>query len=346
MSDLSNIHDKFVRATFENVDRARALFESTLSSELLQVLDLDSIRVLKESYIQDDLTEYFSDLVFELDLKESKTNTTDVVLLFEHKSSPDKNVLFQLGHYMFSHWFKKIRNSEPIKPIIPIIYYQGRQRWIVPSLKEIFGEVDEIVQAYIPDIHYEFIGLHSLSERTIEKMRDGLVGVAMMAQKWRSNPVRMKQDLERIFKLFPLSHGDRNFFQMVAVYIIRVTEVSAVELMSTVTDIPGPVKADIMSTYDLLIEEGIKRGKQEGIQLGKQEGIQLGKQEGIQLGKQEGIKLGKQEGIKLGEQEGQYAARVELVRNAYDMGMDFETISKLTSLTKEEIQRILDQLPK
>jgi len=124
--------------------------------------------------------------------------------------------------------------------------------------------------------------------------------------------------------------------------------------MSTVTNIPDPVKADIMSTYDLLIEEGIKRGKQEGIQLGKQEGIQLGKQEGIQLGKQEGIKLGKQEGIKLGkqegiklgEQEGQYAARVELVRNAYDMGMDFETISKLTSLTKEEIQRILDQLPK
>jgi len=26
--------------------------------------------------------------------------------------------------------------------------------------------------------------------------------------------------------------------------------------MSTMTDMPGPVKADIMSTYDLLIEEG------------------------------------------------------------------------------------------
>ncbi|MBK9583919.1 MAG: Rpn family recombination-promoting nuclease/putative transposase [Saprospiraceae bacterium] len=54
----------------------------------------------KESYINSDLSEYFSDLVFDAKVL-GQSEHLDIALLFEHKSAPDKNVLIQVGFYMF-----------------------------------------------------------------------------------------------------------------------------------------------------------------------------------------------------------------------------------------------------
>nr|MBI1229652.1 transposase [Cytophagales bacterium] len=118
-----NIHDIFVRESFSDEGRAIAFFECFLPENLVRHFDFNSLTVLKESYINETLKEHFSDLVFEVSLKSDTSIKTDVVLLFEHKSSPDRNVLFQLGHYMFAHWTKSLSESKEPKPIIPIIYY-------------------------------------------------------------------------------------------------------------------------------------------------------------------------------------------------------------------------------
>ena len=57
-----------------------------------------------------------------------------------------------------------------------------------------------------------------------------------------------------------------------------------------------------------------------------------GYKEGINVGKEEGISLGKKEGILLGKKE--------TVIQSLNLGLDIETISKITGLSINEINKI------
>lgn len=64
-----NIHDVFVRESFSDSERAVAFFERYLLETIVNHLDLETLTVLKETYINETLKEHFSDLVFEVSLK-------------------------------------------------------------------------------------------------------------------------------------------------------------------------------------------------------------------------------------------------------------------------------------
>ncbi len=57
--DINNIHDKFVRASFSDPERAAASFQTILPVELVNQIKWDTLKVLNESYIDDKLDEYF-----------------------------------------------------------------------------------------------------------------------------------------------------------------------------------------------------------------------------------------------------------------------------------------------
>ena len=105
-------------------------------------------------------------LTWVFQVRKTDDETLDLVLLFEHKSSPDKNVLIQLGLYMFSHWYKCINESKALKVIIPIIYYQGSKKWEQPRLAELFPNVTGALSDYIPLINHIFIAIRSLSDES------------------------------------------------------------------------------------------------------------------------------------------------------------------------------------
>ncbi|MFZ1751391.1 MAG: Rpn family recombination-promoting nuclease/putative transposase [Saprospiraceae bacterium] len=147
---IYNIHDKFVRESFSDPSRAIAFFEKFLPSDVLEYLDIDSLKVQKESYMNEALKEHFSDLVFEVSMKNDAQTKADVVLLFEHKSTPDKHVLIQLGYYLFAHWSKVLAAKQKIKVIIPIIYYQGMKEWEKPEITAIFDNYPEVIKNYLP----------------------------------------------------------------------------------------------------------------------------------------------------------------------------------------------------
>src|SRR5690606_23582081 len=125
------------------------------------------------------------DLVFEIKVKGFQEENLDIVLLFEHKSTPDKNALIQVGHYMFSHWINSIRKRKKLKLIIPVIYYQGKMEWEVPDFSSIFKDYPLTIREYIPKVHHIFIALNSINENQITLMRDAMMAAAILAQKWR-----------------------------------------------------------------------------------------------------------------------------------------------------------------
>ncbi len=223
--------------------------ETILPKELKDQLNLTTLKVLKESYVDTDLSEYFSDLVFEVALNAKGQKHLDIVLLFEHKSAPDKNVLIQVGYYLFAHYQKCVVNKLPFKPVIPIIYYQGKKKWAVPSIADIFKSYPIDIKEYLPIINHVFVALQSLSNETLLEMKNTMMAVAMIAQKWRHDPVKLVEDIIKIFSLFQNELEDRNFLQQTFVYMLSASEVQPEDVKKIIESVPQPIKEDVMTTY-------------------------------------------------------------------------------------------------
>ncbi len=85
---ITNPHDKYFKEVFSNTEDAIAFLKRSLPQELAGNIDFDKLKPLKDSYIDEELKENFSDLVFSTTYK-GKTEIL-ITLLFEHKSRPER----------------------------------------------------------------------------------------------------------------------------------------------------------------------------------------------------------------------------------------------------------------
>ena len=105
MEQLPTPHNNFFRFALSDLPNARSLIETQLSSAALAELDLQTLQLETGSFIDPDLREKFSDLLFSVQLAEERLaqEKQDEVLdealvyfLFEHKSQTDPLTVLQL----------------------------------------------------------------------------------------------------------------------------------------------------------------------------------------------------------------------------------------------------------
>jgi predicted transposase YdaD len=143
-------------------------------------------------------------------------------------------------------------------------------------------------------------------------MRNSMMTAAMLAQQWRIDPVKLKDDFERIYRIFQSEGENTNFLEMIVVYSLQVSDIQEDQLAEVIKSVPEPIKENIMSTYTMLIEKGKKEGKIEG----KLEGEQIGK-------------------IK---------EKTEMILTLYDEGFDTASIARFVKLPEEEVVKILKNI--
>ncbi len=97
----------------------------------------------------------------------------------------------------------------------------------------------------------------------------------------------------------------------------------------------------------MMLQLAEKAGMEKGIEIGREEGRIEGKEEGIEIGREEGIEIGREvgkvEGREEGREEGMAIAGKKVAINLVALGMDDETISKVTGLSQEEVKKLRDQ---
>ena len=125
-NQLAQPHDATFKKLFGEIEIAKDVIEKNLPKEVLDQLDMDTLKKLDGSFINEKLEETFSDILYgvEIDGKDAY-----VSLLFEHKSYIDKQGIFQVAGYVIDAWRKMVEeNKKELPIIIPIIVYQGRDR--------------------------------------------------------------------------------------------------------------------------------------------------------------------------------------------------------------------------
>ena len=66
MKKLNNPHDKFLKETLSRKENAVGFIQNYLPQEIVTMIDLDNIKIEKDSYITKNLQEYFTDLLYKV----------------------------------------------------------------------------------------------------------------------------------------------------------------------------------------------------------------------------------------------------------------------------------------
>ena len=169
-SKVVNPHDKVFRAAYSNKENARSLLTDKLPDNVLKLVDLDSLEISKDSFIEKDLADYYSDILYQVNLAGGSQGF--IYVLFEHKSYYDKYVHLQLLEYMVKIWRLHIKQhkGDKLPIVVPLLICHGRNEW--PDDTErlaslLSGPVDELA-GYIPDFGFELYDLHRYSDDQIK----------------------------------------------------------------------------------------------------------------------------------------------------------------------------------
>ena len=114
--DISSPHDEFFKKIMGRVEITRTYIKHYLPAEIVSRMDLDTLEVDIEGYVDDDLKPYFSDVVATVQLTDGQPS--DVYILFEHKSGLDRAARLQLLKYKVQKWLKDPEHYPGYLPII------------------------------------------------------------------------------------------------------------------------------------------------------------------------------------------------------------------------------------
>ena len=115
MTNPPNPHDRFFRNAFARHEIAQGFFERYLPFEVSAQLDFTTLRLTKESFVDDALKAQQSDLLFHIQTRYAKP--ARLYLLLEHKSYPDSWVALQILGYLVRIWEQeKQRRTQPVLP--------------------------------------------------------------------------------------------------------------------------------------------------------------------------------------------------------------------------------------
>ncbi len=116
---VQNPHDKFFKETFGNVAVAKDFLNNYLPQNIMNLIDVDTLEPQKDSFINEELQESFSDLLFKASINKREGY---LYFLFEHKSYLSQDIAFQLLKYMVEIWGAKIKKekTDQLPVIIPL----------------------------------------------------------------------------------------------------------------------------------------------------------------------------------------------------------------------------------
>ena len=172
LSDLTNPHDKLFRETWSNLDNARGFLQNYLPADVLRLMDLGSLEISKDSFVEKELSDYYSDMLYKVMLSGSPGY---VYVLFEHKSYYDQYVHLQLLEYMVKIWRlfikqQKKKKKETLPIVIPLLICHGKRLWPLDADRFsslLSGPVKELSD-YVPDFRFDLYDLNRFTDDEIK----------------------------------------------------------------------------------------------------------------------------------------------------------------------------------
>jgi len=305
--------------TFKRIFSFKEVFvnflKSTIKRPWVDKIDLQSLEFVDRSFVKDEFVEKEADVIYR-----AKIEDTDIYfyVLLEAQSTTDKTMPRRLFEYMNLIWQRHIEETKDdlLPPIVPIVLYNGRSNWNVPTLIfkgwEIFK--DDMFNYFLVDVN-------NIDDETLKNRLD-LLSVILYLDRSRKTAKEFIEKLKEVTEYISCLPTEQ--VKVFAMWLLRV------------------IRPQMMEEVQGEIDELLKRIEQEGVAdvgdfvFNVQRLMQEYYKEAEEKGKEKGYEEGKLEG----KLEGELEATIRIARNMILAGAEDSFISKVTGLDIEKIKEL------
>lgn len=300
-----------------------------LPPELVAALELASLRLEKDTFVDTKLRQHFSDLLFEVRLVGGGAGY--VLLLFEHKSQPDEWVALQLLRYLAQSWESlRQRGLASLPLIVPVVLYHGPGPWRISThfkaLLAMAGLPAALLR-YALDFEYYLCDLTRYRDKDLAGGA-GLQPALQLMKHIRQKDV--KQQLPGIFNTLAeqLPAGAvRERLETMVRYVMEARRATETDVRDAL-DKAGQGGIEMESVLERIFSDYVEKGLQKGLQKGLEQGLEQGLQQGLQQGQQIGI-----------------AAQTLRFLRAQLGPLDAKVEARIRALSQTQLERLGDALP-
>ena len=175
---IEQFHDRSTRWLLEDKENVQGLLE-IVREHLVPHIDFNQLVHINRSFIPDNLREQESDLVYTVPFKsDTQTDELLIYILIEHQSTIDATMGFRVLFYMTQIWDFQRREWESnnisksqrrLRPIIPIVFYTGEQKWQTPLSLYTLMELPELLVDFVPNFEILFLSVKETDSADLTK---------------------------------------------------------------------------------------------------------------------------------------------------------------------------------
>ncbi|TSJ81150.1 MAG: Rpn family recombination-promoting nuclease/putative transposase [Candidatus Cardinium sp.] len=313
-------HDGLAKKVLSDPVAAREFLSHYLPESCKSLLDLNTLKIEKESYVEDNLKQKFSDLVFSIKMKNNQK--AFIYTLVEAEVSPRYWTAFKLWKYMFLLLERhKVKNKSKLPLIIPLVVYHGNTPFTVPrNLWELFSEPTLAKEFMGGD--YQLVDLYAMPDNEIKKKEH--LGMLEYFMKYVHS-----RDILKLWE---------EFLENFKSCIVLDKEKGYIYIRSFLWYSDSKLPEDQQSVLENIITKHLPSEDKEDIM---RTIAQKYRDEGIRIGEENGIRIGEENGIRIGEEKGKLEGKVEIAKSMLNKGYPVEDIIALTGLPVSRIEGLV-----
>jgi predicted transposase/invertase (TIGR01784 family) len=311
-------HDQLFRKALENPIVAKEFFQAHLPKRIQAIVDTSTLKMEKDSFIEQNLKNSISDVLFSI-----KAGNSDgyLYLLLEHQSTPDHFMAFRLLRYMVNICSRHLtlnKDTKHLPFVYPMIFFNGKKQYNVPrNIWDLFD--NSILTKEIWSNDLKVINVHDIPDDELKKRAwSGIMEFFLKHIHERELLNRWQEVAELLPQFAKVSIGF-DYIETVLFYTLtKIKQDDRIELENLL------VSKLNQDTGKKLMKSLAKHWEDEGIQKGIERGIQKGKSEGIQ--------------------EGATNKAIEIATNMLRQNLDTKLISQVTGLSSEQINKLKSKI--
>lgn len=263
-ADPSMPHDGIFKVCMSNLAIAEDFLRIHLPAAIQQQLDFTTLNLSSGSFVDEDIKQYCSDIVYSL--KNTQGKDCYIYCLVEHQSSVDPLMPFRLLRYCLAVMQRHIdrhKTKKPLPLVVPLLFYHGVKRPYPHTHKMRFVDCFENVKL----AEWLYHGPFPLVDITVIPDEEILTHRSVALLEAVQKHIQVRDDLLEVASLFSqalvASKPPRELFRQLVYYISRVGEVSdQKKFLEDITQTEQNYREDVMTIAQQLRQEGLQQGEQ------------------------------------------------------------------------------------
>ncbi|ECR4900769.1 Rpn family recombination-promoting nuclease/putative transposase [Salmonella enterica] len=305
-------HDPLFKLFLREPETAKDFLAAHLPQDIRSLVNLDSLRLESGSYVDEQLKEQHSDILYSVKMAQGEQCLLYCVV--EHQSTEDEMMAWRMKKYTIRAMSDHLNKGHKKLPVVvPLLFYHGDVRPYPYSMDWLDCFEQPELARQVLSKPWPLIDVSELNDDDIKSHRR----MALLEMVQRDIRLRDgKELLARLVQLIQMELNSREQVEAVLRYTI-LNGMAGEDISSYINQLSGdiPEYEDLMGTIAQQLED---------------KGIQKGIRQGIEQGIQQGI-----------EQE-RLAAQKKLLETAYallDNGVSLEVVIKSTGLSRETLEK-------